>query len=438
MKKNFFLLIILLLFSFISCDRSEDTTQSKNDQIDYSTLQELNLPKDNITLKIDGESLELTTPIYLEKNRYYLCLTEIIDKLKGNLKEENDTLIISMPNSNLTIDLATNTTLVNNTTYTLKKPLIEQENFYYIGFSDLAYLLNLYTRWDVNSKTIICKTNGDKIENLTPYTSKIDQVGYLRLEDITLTTLPEDNYNLEKLRIMANYLSKKNVPYHIAWIPRFIGGSIDVDPMTRNDFTLAQLVYTLDYFSQHNGSIGLHGYTHQFGNEASAVGTEFGHKHPSTDMFREKIVKAIKTAEYLSIPIDFFETPHYEITQAQNKIAEEYFKILYHSFKDKSPSYIDFTKPQLSPYNNSSYYIATPLDYIPENKIDSSIEALKHANEKNMGSLFFHPYLDFKFITLSENEGIPTYNYDDNSILKRVIDSLEVKGFKMSKVTDIK
>ena len=54
-----------------------------------------------------------------------------------------------------------------------------------------------------------------------------------------------------------------------------------------------------------------------------------------------------------------------------------------------------------------------------------------------MGSIFFHPRLDFSFIELGEENSIPTYKYIENSPLQQVISALQEKGFNMSKVTDI-
>ena len=214
--------------------------------------------------------------------------------------------------------------------------------------------------------------------------------------------------------------------------------SVDNDPLTKNNFEIAEMVYSLDYFTTHNGIIGLHGYTHQCGNCESAVGFEFGRYEPSSTVFREKIQKAIETASYLDIPIGFFEVPHYEITPNQNKIAEEYFKILYYPFNDYGSKKADLTKPQLSPYNKSSYYISTPLDYIPLDKEDNALAKLKNANINNMGSIFFHPSLENDYISLTaDSSGAPTFTYTDNSTLKRLVGILEEKGFKMIKVTDI-
>ncbi|MBD7909768.1 DUF2334 domain-containing protein [Clostridium cibarium] len=446
MKKILLLLTLILTFSLFGCNlfgnKSEPTYPQVDDsaKLDFSKLQDLGLQKDDIKLNINGKTIELSTPIYLDKNRYYFCLNDLVDKLSGSLEREEKELKINLLDKSFNINLSQNTLSLNSNNYKLKKELISQDKFYYICFSDISNILNMYTRWDIQSKTIFCKTDGYTEDNIIPYKSKIDQVGFLRLEDIDLTTLPYDKDFLDKIRIIGNYLYKKNIPYHIAWIPRFVSppNHIDIDPMTRNDFQNAEMIFTLDYFTMHNGLIGLHGYTHQAGNEESALGVEFGHKQPSTDNFREKIKKAIDTAKHLDIPIDFFETPHYQITPEQNKIAEEYFKILYYPFEDKGRNGIDLTKPQLSPYNKSSYYISTPLDYIHDNKIENSINVIKNADIKKMGSLFFHPRLDFSYITLSNDNGIPSYTYKDDSVLKRVITALENKGFKMSKVTDIK
>ena len=213
---------------------------------------------------------------------------------------------------------------------------------------------------------------------------------------------------------------------------------VDNDPLTKNNFEIAEMIYSLDYFVAHNGIIGLHGYTHQCANSESGAGFEFGRYEPSTTVFRDKIKKAIDTASYLDIPIEFFEVPHYEITPAQNKIAEEYFKILYYPFNDYGKNKADLTKPQLSPYNKSSYYISTPLDYIPLGKEDDALVKLKNANINNMGSVFFHPNLENNYIFLTEDpSGSPTFTYADNSTLKILVSILEEKGVKMIKVTDI-
>jgi len=449
-KKFICIFLMFFMFLLVSCNTKNihvkeipnQASANSNNELhpNYANFIGFDLVKDNVNFKIDGKSLNLKLPIYLDKNRYYISLNEFTDQLNGTIEKINTFLNIKINDKDYSINLSNNIVNCPNNSFPLKKALLDQNNIYYIGFSDFSNMLNLYTRWDKNNKIISCKINDLNMENIIPYQSKIDQIGLIRFEDVGLSSQPYDKEYFEKLRIIANYMNQKKIPYHIAWIPRYIipNNGVDNDPLTKNNFEFAEMLYSLDYFIDNNGIIGLHGYTHQCGNSESAAGFEFGKYEPSSNIFREKIKKSIETASYLDIPIDFFEVPHYEITPSQNKIAEEYFKILYYPFNDYGPEKADLTKPQLSPYNKSSYYISTPLDYIPLGKEDSSLAKLKNANINYIGSVFFHPSLDNNYISLTEDStGSPTFTYKDNSTLKKLVSVLEEKGFKMIKVTDI-
>ena len=453
-KKFVCVCLTFFIFILVSCttknplqNTSEEdipnivSTNSNNElHADYTNFKGFNMTTDNINFKINGTPLILKLPIYIEKNRYYISLNEFTDQLNGEIEKSETLLKIKINDNDYSINLSNNIVQCPNNSFHLKKALLNKNDIYYIGFSDFSHMLNLYTRWDKDKKIINCKTNGFYNSNITPYKSKINQIGLIRLEDIGLNSQPYSKDYFERLRIIANYMNEKKIPYHIAWIPRYMipNNKVDNDPLTKNNFEIAEMVYSLDYFVAHNGIIGLHGYTHQCGNSESGAGFEFGRYESSTTVFRDKIKKAIETASYLDIPIGFFEVPHYEITPAQNKIAEEYFKILYYPFNDYGLKKADLTKPQLSPYNKSSYYISTPLDYIPLGKEDSALAKLKNAHINNMGSVFFHPNLENNYISLTEDpSGAPTFTYSDNSTLKRLVSILEEKGFKMIKVTDI-
>lgn len=457
MNKRIYLFFLVIIMSIlVSCSAknpiqneklkkpqasNEISSNSSNElRSDYNSFKGLNMNEDNVQFKIDGNKLSFKFPVYLDKNRYYLSLNEFIEKLNGTIEKVGNSLNIVLDNTTYFIDLDSNTAICPNYKFSLKKGLLNSGQIYYINFSDLSHMLNLYTRWDKDNKIITCKINGFKNKEIKPYKSTINQIGLIRFEDIGLRSQPYSKDYFEKLRIIANYMYERTIPYHIAWIPRYVipNQGIDNDPLTKNNFEMAEMVYSLDYFASHNGIIGLHGYTHQSSNTESGTGFEFGKFDPSDSNFEEKIQKAIKTASYLDIPISFFEVPHYEITPNQNKIAEKYFKILYYPFNDYGKDKADLTKPQLSPYNKTSYYVSTPLDYIPMGKEDNSLAKLKDANINNMGSVFFHPNLEKNYISLTQdNNGAPTFTYYNNSILKRLINVLEEKGFKMISVTDI-
>ena len=56
-----------------------------------------------------------------------------------------------------------------------------------------------------------------------------------------------------------------------------------------------------------------------------------------------------------------------------------------------------------------------------------------------MGSVFFHPALDSRFISLSYDEnGAPIYTYDKNSTLKKLINILKEKNFRIISVNELK
>lgn len=443
-----FFFIIIFMGIFTSCTSLDASNNISPKNIlneislnsNYDDFNDFNMIKDNVTFKVDSNYLNLKFPIYLDKNRYYICLNEFVNQLNGKIIKTNDSLNISLNNIDYSINLLDNTIHSKLNDFSLKKSLINQNNIYYIGFSDFSHMLNMHTRWDKNKKIINCKTNDLSTTTIIPYKSKIDQIGLIRLEDIGISCQSYDDGYFEKLRIIADYMYQKKIPYHIAWIPRYVipNYGVDNDPISNNSFEIAEMVYTLDYFNFHNGIIGLHGYTHQCGTSESGAGFEFGRFEPSITVFEEKIKKAMETASYLDIPISFFEAPHYEITPAQNKIAEKYFKILYYPFNDCGPKNADLTKPQLSPYNKSSYYISTPLDYIPEGREEFALNKLKNSDTANMGSIFFHPSLENNYISLTEDSnGAPTYTYSENSTLKKLIDILEEKGFRMIKATDL-
>lgn len=454
-KKLFSILTIFVILFLVSCSAKSSIQNNVTEEIENQTSIEstdnklttsinnftgFDMVQDDVKFIIDGKKLNLKLPIYLDKNRYYISLNEFIEQLNGEIRKVDSSLDIKFHNKSYLIDLSQNKVKCPNNEFTLKKKLLNDKDIYYIGFSDFSNMLNLYTRWDKSSKTINCKIDGFNTSNSVQYKTKVNQIGLIRFEDVGLASQSYSKDYFEKLRIMSNYMYQKNIPYHIAWITRYVipNQGIDNDPLTKNNFEMAEMVYSLDYFNTHSGVIGIHGYTHQLGNVESGTGFEFGKYDPSPANFEEKIKKAISTASHLDIPISFFETPHYEITQNQNKIAEKYFKILYYPFNDFGKDKADLTRPQLSPYNKSSYYISTPLNYIPEGKEESALDKLKSISTNNMGSIFFHPNLEKKYISLTEDSsGTPTFTYEDNSILKRLIGLLEEKGFNMIKVTDI-
>lgn len=419
MKKFLCYILIVLVFSLISCNNEivhiENNSQVEDKFSDLMNIESFNrfdLESDNIKINIDGKELQLKLPIYIDKNRYIVPLNELVSNLNGNMTKEEDILNVKVNNNLYRINEENNTIQLSNKTIRLKKNLMKDKNVYYMSFIDFCNMLNLHTRWDKESKIIKCNSrlkNDTSSNMMSENSNQEQQLEFIRFEDVCVTSMNYDKDYFENLRIIANYMSENYIPYHIAWIPRYVNVKvgIDNDPCNKNSFEI----------------------------EESGVGFEFGRYDPSVEIFETKIKKAIKTADYLDIPIDFFEVPHYEITPEQNKVAEKYFRILYYPFNDFGLDKADLYKPQLSPYNNLSYYISTPLDYIDELNVDGSLKRIKNEESSKMGSVFYHPRLEGSYIHLIEDQyGSPDYNYDEDSILKQLVNILEEKHYKISNV----
>ena len=259
-KKIICIFLMFFIFLSVSCNTKNihvkeipnQASANSNNELhpNYTNFIGFDLIKDNVNFKIDGKSLNLKLPIYLDKNRYYISLNEFTDQLNGTIEKIDTFLNIKINDKDYSINLSNNIVNCPNNSFPLKKALLDQNNIYYIGFSDFSNMLNLYTRWDKNNKIISCKINDLNMENIIPYQSKINQIGLIRFEDVGLSSQPYDKEYFEKLRIIANYMKQKKIPYHIAWIPRYIipNNGVDNDPLTKNNFEFAEMLYSLDYF----------------------------------------------------------------------------------------------------------------------------------------------------------------------------------------------
>jgi len=166
----------------------------------------------------------------------------------------------------------------------------------------------------------------------------------------------------------------------------------------------ADFVYTLDYMLDRDGLIGLHGYTHQYGNTVSIAGLEFhapydnGVNIPATeDYAQERINLAKEAAQTLDIPYAFFEAPHYGISGNQLKVAERNFDIIYEDYPG-SPNQIVVRKNG----SKTTKYIPTPLDYVDgKNDVNRMINKVRDLKPNVLASFFVAPHLEFDSITLN-------------------------------------
>jgi hypothetical protein len=408
---------------------------------DYSQFSVLALPKDNIKLKFENKNLSLTLPVYYEANRYYLPITEIISKLGGKQILKDNNLILELGNITQTIDLKQNVYQNNGQVYPLKKKSLISGDVVYLSMFDFHKLFNLKVDWDIKAKTLVFYYNRDNTaRQARPEAGK---PALIRFEDVSAMNyaLPE---SMEKLRIVSDYLYAENVPFHVAWVPRYIdprpSSKADVDISKKYSMENADFVYTLDYMLDRDGLIGLHGYTHQYGNTVSIEGLEFhapygnGVNIPATEEYaQERINLAKEAALNLDILYAFFEAPHYGIFGNQLKVAEKNFDIIYEDYPG-SPNQIVERRNG----DKRTKYIPTPLNYIDgKNDVNRMINKVRNLSPNVLASFFCAPHLEFDSITLSKDQdGYPSYTYG-TSVLHQLLKVFQEKGYRFAKITEL-
>lgn len=447
MKRIKILLFILLLISisfigYFSIEAKDvkqpvkDNPKKSEQQIKeekYSKFSGLNLNKAQIALGHKGKKLNLKLPIYMDKNRYYVPVNNLLDQIGGKITVKDGKANIEIDNKKISIE--NNSANISGKEYKLRKSAILKEEILYLSLFDFNKIADLKANWNEKEKTINLYKNKEQLTKENKNSK--GKTAFVRIEDITSAQRYKTDESLEKLRAIADYLYSKDIPFHVAWVPRYLDPKNNIDEDASKDFNMhnANFIYTLDYFIEKGGLIGLHGYTHQAGDEVSIDGAEFdGVRNNNEAIIRERVGKAIESAKTLNIPIAFFESPHYSATDEQARIIEQYFNYMYEP-------------PKFAPRNNIAKrnsgnrtitYIPTPLDYVDgpvhANKV---IENINNLNENTLGSFFYHPNIEFKFINLKQaKDGSVEYTYDENSPLKRIIKAFEQNNYTFKKITE--
>ena len=152
------------------------------------------------------------------------------------------------------------------------------------------------------------------------------------------------------------------------------------------------------------------------------------------ESIRKRVEAAINTAKKLELPAKFFESPHYASTEFQQSIFEQYFDIIYEGYVG-----IWGDKIVKSPRNHRTLYIPTPLDYVDgKDGTEKMLDRINNLGEDTLASLFYHPDIDFEYITLqSDTSGYPLSNYSENSPLHRIVKALYDKRCSFAKITDL-
>ena len=274
----------------------------------------------------------------------------------------------------------------------------------------------------------------------------------IRLEDIGPGGYYGTEEALMKLRVIADYLQSQQVPFHVSMIPRFVNGSLGYDKSIGDisDPFVLSFIDTIRYLRDHGASIGMHGYTHQYGGAVSGEGFEFAHpvcasNCPPDDPAQAtleytlfegsyasgRIREGFKAVEQSGLQVDWFSTPHYATSKDQRKILEGWVGIFFENPLGEESRTLVIRQID-SPFSNGVVYVPTRLEYVHGDAPDAFVDRICLNIDSYIGediaAFFYHPYLEFKFIRFDQTSGTTQVIYDDNSYLKRLIRCFKQKS----------
>lgn len=431
-KKIIYFPILLLLIYFFSL--SNIFAEEIPDDI---SLEQNKLPdiKSEVKISFLNKEVNLNNNIYLSTGRFYIPFEEFVKSIGGQFIENKLSYYAVINEKKYFFDKTNKDTFPKN--------YINIDNIVYISLYDFLEKLEMIPVFDSKSDKINiyykCKENPTKIE------AKPESISaYLRLEDIMADGIDKepkfDDSQLEKLRIIADYLNNRNQIYYIAWIPLYKNPNTGIEnDLTKNFNTYnASFLYTLDYIADRGGYIGLHGLTHQYKNEISSIGNEFGKTSPFTKKeTAQRMLKAKEISRDLGFRVSFFEFPHYEATESDLKCAEQYFDIIYQQYLKINYKKFGHIEKIKKADGRIVLYVPTPADYVWDRYDLEGIKSrMDDSKSKNMiMSLFFHPVIDEVYISVQTTEdGKRIWNYDEKGILPSILYKIFTDGYSFKKI----
>ncbi|EKQ52862.1 MULTISPECIES: DUF2334 domain-containing protein [unclassified Clostridium] len=383
-----------------------------------------------VSLNILDESNITNVPMLLKSQRYYLPLDFICSKLNYKLDILDNKISIS--NSDNTISLTKNSYTKNSKTGSLRGNLVNIENSNYISISDIEEIFDLIAVFNFKIKNISLLNDNIKAPKDSPVLYN-DKVALIRLEDFGSGGNYAVDQNQTKVKLMANLLYSQDMKFHVSWIPRFKSptDNIDNDLLTNNSIANVGFVNLLDYLINKGAEIGLHGYTHQHGDEKSGPGNELTKDVNNTESDVRAIVEnGIDTASALNIPISYFESPHYGETELQKSVIEQYFQFIYEPFNSTTNNI----------YNLDDYhlFVPTPLGYVHNSDPTSIIDGLNDEDPDKLHSFYYHPYVELQYINFNTSNNKLNIIYDENSPLQKIVKTLKSDQYTTIHIDELK
>jgi hypothetical protein len=278
----------------------------------------------------------------------------------------------------------------------------------------------------------------------------------LRLEDVGPGGEFGTEERLLKLCVVADLLAREGVPFHVAMISRFVdpGAGYDKSIADSKDPFVRKFRSVIEYLRQRGGSIGMHGYTHQYAQSVSAAGYEFYYSACESDcppeeseaacLEREAFEKSyssgrmregLAAARQAGVPLDWFEAPHYAAEGNARQVLESWVGVFFENDPRRAEANRRVWVEDIdTPLYRGAVYVPTPLFYVdgshPDQDVERMCREIGSYSPQDLAGFFFHAFLEFPFITLEPAaEGKLRVRYDRNSYLHRLIRCFKKQGW---------
>lgn len=383
-----------------------------------------------VRLNILNEPNITNVPILLKSQRYYIPLKFICNKLKYTIDTSDNSILLS--NNDNKISLTKDSYDKNSRTGSLRGNLINSNGANYISISDIEEIFNLIAVFDFKNNNIsLLPSNNTEPEDSSVLYS--DKIALIRFEDFTCGYTNTLDKNQTKIKCMVDLLYSQGMKFHVGWIPRFKSppDNIDNDLLTNDNITNVGFVNLLDYIINKGGEIGLHGYTHQHGDEISGSGEEMSKDVNNTIPETRAIIEnGIDTASAINIPISFYENPHYRGTELQRKVIEDYFQFIYVPF--------DSSKKNVYSPDDYHLYVPAPLGRVHDLDTSDIINGLNSNDPDVLNSFYYHPSIEIDYINFNTIGNKLNVTFDEKSPLQQIIKTLKSDEYTTVHIDELK
>lgn len=384
----------------------------------------------NITFNILGHKNINNIPVIEKAQRYYIPLNYIAKSLHYNVLDKGD--LVSIIGKNNEILLTYDTYSTDTSSGDLRGKLLTYNNERYISISDIEQIFNLVAIFDFNERTITLVnselSNAPTEKNL----NEDSEVALFRFEDFTAGEGYMKPENQVKVKCMGDYIAQSGNKFHVGWIPRFVAPTdgIDNDLLKINTMANVGFVNLLDYLINRGAEVGLHGYTHQSGDDRSAVGSDFTSEiNNSEEEASALIEKSINTASALNIPVHFFESTHYSDTPLQQEVIKKYFKYAYEPYDYKNNNNIY--------KSGDNFFVPTPIGFVQNEDPTPIIDILNSDNPEILKSFFYHASIEMSYVNYSIDNDTLYAKFDDKSPLVRLMSAINDNGYTTVHVDEL-